>query len=275
VVTVIMDLGQVEPVQEVAIQLWGRDSKLDPRPTGVNFPRATMVSLSEDGHQWTRSRLFDSSHLTFDKKGEQQGWLKQTLDGYGRFVKIRLWPEGYSMMLSEIRIMSGGRNIALNKPYTLHPQPTGIGSLADNCGKLTNNFMSMAGSVSSWDPVADFTALKDNKDFKVTVDLCGIHNIRGARAHFVNMAQDKMGKFPRQMSIHASVDGKNWVKVGTTSEHSVLSGGSPDSRYGLFDTGFMDVLFSPIRARYVRYELVPRELPIWVDELEVIPARTN
>ncbi|NSW78077.1 MAG: DUF4855 domain-containing protein [Chthonomonadetes bacterium] len=250
-VSIIFDLGQSEPLSEVAIHLQGGGY------AGVHFPDYAGVSLSEDGSRWrlagsTRQPPAVVQHL--DVENAQLGWVRLSLGGAkARFVKLRLVPRGW-LMLSEVQIFSGGRNIAQGMAYTVRPSPTSTARYADNSGKLTDGVYSTPGS--GWALCAGF----DQGEPSVTVDLLAVRRIRLARAHLVGGGPGAVW-FPEEMRVLISTDGKEWHPVGVTRERPGESGDKEA-------TGFMAVRFAPREARYVRFQFVRRGW-LMVDEVEV------
>ena len=97
----------------------------------VHFPRALSVAISNDGKQW---RLLSDSRARIEPAPVDPGvpqeislrWLRQEGPPGGlpaRWVRLTLLPAGW-LMLSEVEVLSGGRNVARSQPYRLRPLPT-------------------------------------------------------------------------------------------------------------------------------------------------------
>lgn len=254
-VTLVFELPQVTPVDEVAIHLQGGGYG------AVHFPPFVGVSVSEEGLRWrlvrsTRQPPASLEQLPLaDGSGRAElGWLRLPMRGEkARFVKLRLKVRGW-LMLSEVQILSAGQNLVLGQPYTLHPAPTSSTRYADNSGKLTDGVYSMEGS--GWALCAGF----DQGEPGVVIDLQVLKPVHLARAHLVGGGPGAVW-FPEEMRVAVSTDGKQWFPVGATRERPPETGDKPA-------VGFMAVQFAPRQARYVRFQFVRRGW-LMVDELEV------
>ena len=254
-VSLVFELPQVTPVEEVAIHLQGGGYG------AVHFPPFVGVSVSEDGVRWhlvssTRRPPAQLEPLPLaDGLGRAElGWLRLPMQGErARFVKLRLKVRGW-LMLSEVQILSAGQNLVLGRPYTLHPAPTSSARYADNTGKLTDGVYSTEGS--GWALCAGF----DQGEPSITVDLQVLKPVRLVRAHLVGGGPGAVW-FPEEMRVAVSPDGRQWFPVGATRQRPPETGDKPA-------IGFMAVRFAPRQARYVRFQFVRRGW-LMVDELEV------
>ena len=214
-----LDLGKIRNLETVAVQMWDDAADAPPNDWSVKRPLAATVSLSLDGRQWGPAQLFQSPPETIRVKGKQRSiWLRRRVDGKGHFLKLRFEPKGNNLALGEIQVINEDENIALGKSYTLHPRPTGDGTLVDNFGKLTNGFLTAQGAISQWDPVADFVALSPTAATTIQLDLNAVYPIKGARAHLLGSPRDQEGaNFPKQLTVQTSVDRITWTDAGHLS----------------------------------------------------------
>lgn len=255
VVTVVVDTGDIRPLEAVEVHLQGGGYG------AVHFPSHTAVAVSEEGQRWTQVALSQAEPTEVESRsmGDQRcalGWLRVPLEGLrGRYVKLLFWPQGW-LMLSEVRVLSGGHNVALNQPYLLHPQPTSEGKYPDNSGKLTDGFYSRP--QGAWQDWVGF----DQADPVVTVDLGGRRCLRGGRIHLLGGGGGGIW-FPAEMAMFLSDEGQSWMAAGTTTAHPPETGKA-------MVTGFMEVYFLPQEARFVRFCLKRRGWAM-LDEVEVIP----
>jgi hypothetical protein len=273
-IEIILDLGKIQPMDEIAVQLWDDIPGAQFNEWSIKRPLAITASHSQDGRHWSPRNVFHSEPEIIDLVGHQRTiWMHQLLAGEARFIKLQLTPEGRYLMLGEIQVMHEGENIARDQSYTVYPLPTGEGTLVDNFGKLTNGFLTAESAVSPWDPVADFVELSPSKSTQITLDLTGIQMLAGARAHFISGPSDESGaQFPEILFVQTSLDGSKWISAGKIMDHVVPNKTAEmPSWHSSHITGFMDVIFPPREARYIRYHITPGGNPIWIDELEVIP----
>ncbi len=254
-VTVTVDLGAVRAVDAVEAHVQGGGV------AAVHFPERAAASVSDDGNQWqpvAASRAAPEVTESRESKGLRSalGWLKLPTPGaHGRYVRLRLTPTSW-LMLSEIRVMSGGENVALRQPYSVQPQPTGGEPYADNTGLLTDGFYSKPGG---WKSCAGF----NKGEPAVTVDLGATRDIGAARLHVHGGGPGGVW-FPSEVIVSTSSDGTSWTPAGTARDHP-----DEDGKTGV--ATFMGVTFAPREARWVRFQIKRRGW-VMMDELEVIPA---
>lgn len=255
-VTVVVDAGTSRVIESVEVHVQGGGY------AGIEFPERTTVAVSEDGKKWTQ--VAASGAEPAEKESREisghncaLGWLKlSTPDARGRYVKLRIMPKAW-LMLSEVRVLSGGVNVALNQPYSIKPQPTGEEQYADNSGLLTDGFYAKAGT--GWKTCAGFS----KADPTVVMDMGTIHRIGAARVHVQGGSPGGV-YFPEKVSVSTSVDGKTWMPAGETCEH-------PSEENKMAAATFMGVTFEPRDARFVRFQMKKRGW-VMLDEIEVIPA---
>jgi hypothetical protein len=255
-VTVVVDIGTTKVINAVEVHAQGGGS------AGIGFPERTTVAVSEDGKKWTQVAVSGAEPVEQESRevsGQKcsLGWLKFPTPGAcGRYIKLRIMPSGW-LMLSEVRILSGGVNMALNRPYSIKPQPTGEEQYADNSGLLTDGFYAKAGT--GWKTCAGF----NKADPTVVLDLGVLHRIGAARVHLHGGGPGGV-YFPDKVSFSTSVDGKTWIPAGETCEH-------PSEENKMAAATFMGVTFAPCDARFVRFHFKKRGW-VMLDEIEVIPA---
>lgn len=258
-VTVTVDLGAAHAFEQVETHLQGGGY------AAVDFPERVAVSVAEDGVSWrqiavSRGEPAEKEICMADGRAAALGWLRlPTPNARGRYVRLIFQPKGW-LMLGEIRVVSGGADAALNRPYSLRPQPTGEARYADNAGLLTDGYYVKAGT--SWKSCAGF----DTDDPTVTVDLGRICRTGAARVHLQGGGPGGV-YFPEQLTVDTSADGTAWVSAGETSEH-------PTETAKRAEAGFMGVTFAPRDARFVRFRLKRRGW-VMLDEIEVFPDRSG
>ena len=255
-IAVTVDLGAVRDVDAVEAHVQGGGL------AAVEFPERVSASVSDDGIRWqpvAASRAAPEVTESHEWKGGRSalGWLKLPTPGArGRYVRLRLAPVAW-LMLSEVRVLSDGQNVALKRPYSIQPQPTGGESYADNTGLLTDGFYAMPGG--GWKSCAGF----NQGEPVVTVDLGATHCIGATRLHVHGGGPGGVW-FPHEVIVSTSGDGLSWTPAGTAQDHP-----EEDGKTGA--TAFMGVTFAPRDARWVRFQ-VKRRGWVMMDEVEVIPA---
>jgi len=256
-VSIVLDIGTVRAVDAIEVHVQGGGY------ANVEFPERVTTAVSEDGSKWTWAAVSggEPAQTKIREVGGSRsalGWLSvRTPGARGRFIRLRLMPKGW-LMLSEIRVLSGGTNVASHQPYSIQPQPTGEEKYADNSNLLTDGFLARAGS--GWKACAGLIAA----DPTVELDLGATHRIGTARVH-VHGGGPGGVYFPERISVAISSDGKSWESVGETREHPAEDGKASAAT-------FMGLTFEPRDARFLRFQAI-RHGWVMIDEIEVFPAR--
>jgi hypothetical protein len=252
----VLDTGETRPIDAVEAHVEGGTYG------AVHFPERVAVSLSEDWRRWTKvvesaGKPQETVSLAMDGTQCLLGWLKLPVKGVrGRYVRMRFAVDTW-LMISEVRVISHGQNVALGRPYSLMPQPTSDEQYADNSGKLTDGQCSRPGS--GWRECVGYA----KTDPTITVDLGATQTISVARIHLTGGGPGAVF-FPAEVTVATAMDGKAWTPAGVTRDHPPETGHAPA-------TGFMGVTFEPHEARFVRFHL-KRHGWVMPDEIEVYPA---
>ncbi|MCD6351601.1 MAG: DUF4855 domain-containing protein, partial [Armatimonadetes bacterium] len=139
-VSVEIDLGRSVAVQAVRAHVEGGGLG------AVYWPWAMWADVSDDGRRW---RLLNDkpAQLTVtrgtaaeDEPSLSLGWLTQGAVVSGeqaRYVRVNLEPHAW-LMVSEVEVLSGGKNVALGRPYRLRPLPSAKVPHADDGLTLTD-----------------------------------------------------------------------------------------------------------------------------------------
>ncbi|MEI6504160.1 MAG: hypothetical protein WCP21_24365 [Armatimonadota bacterium] len=129
-----------------------------------------------------------------------------------RYVTFLAQPNVW-LMLSEVRVFSGGRNLVAGKPYTLQPSPTpirGTGSYPDDGQLLTDGIIAQGFSLST------VYGWSDGQERTVEVDLGGdckldevtVWSLTGSHAGIC---------LPSSVLLSGSADGQSWRELGAAS----------------------------------------------------------
>lgn len=214
---VLFDLGRPVALDNAEVYLQGGGD------AAVNWPREAVLVLSRDrppplassgvgappvGFTWV------PASLVIDRKrapGRVNGHLVFPVRGSvrARFAAFLFRPRGW-LMLSEVRLLSGGRNVARGMRYSLRPAPTPdkTPSYADDGFRLTDGFVARRfrrDALTGW---ADGDARVFTLNFPT-----------GALVHRLvvwSLAGGKWGiHAPRSVTVETSPDGNRWHSLGT------------------------------------------------------------
>lgn len=250
---VTLDLGGEKAVDRVRVHAQGGGQ------AWVNFPSQITVSGRTAGGLWARLVAgAPEPLLTAQREAGREhmklGWMELPVAAApARFVRLRFDTVGWTM-LSEIQVMSQGRNVAAGASYSLLPQPASSAKYADNDGLLTDGVYT---KMSMWRGCAGW----NKTDPTITVDL---EELRRIRAVCVRLIGGGAGAayFPQSVSFAASVDGQTWQKLGVATER-------PEEQGKTVAAGSMGVrLAAPVTARLIRIQPKRRGW-VMVNEVEV------
>jgi hypothetical protein len=258
---VTLDLGDACAVDAVRAHVEGGGY------AAVHFPTRIDVLASTDGlvWNWIHSLTGEPSPLLYDKPHDngtrlQLGWLEGTFrPTNARFVKLQIAPQGW-LMLSEIEVLSHGKNVASGRGYHLRPAPTSAAPYGDTSGLLTDGILTTS-SFSQHRAVG-----WDKGQPTVTLDLQAPTTIATVAAHVLGGGQAGV-YFPKKVIVATSLDGKQWSSPIATSEHPPEKGNESLKTY-------MSVRFPPQRCRYVQLQFAPHGW-LMLDEVEVFPPKAG
>lgn len=201
-VVVDVTLPDLVPVDSVRCHVQGGGY------AAVHFPRAMSVAVSADGKRW---RLLTDEAPRAEPAPVAPGaprevalqWLRQDAQpgcGKARYVRVTLAPTGW-LMVSEVEVLSGGRNVALRQPYRFRPLPGGGGNYTDDGLKLTDGT-----AAPSWEQTVGW----DRADAEVDVDLGGPCRVREVRAYVLGGGAGAVF-LPESVEVSVSPDGQTWT----------------------------------------------------------------
>lgn len=264
-VAVTVDLGEVMDIEKAELCLQYDEG------AAVFYPRSSLVMLSTDnpppGHpngmgaapanfawiapgapviDYRRSDTDFDAHIPFVPS-------RPVRARYVTFLaQANVW-----LMLSEIRVFSGGRNVVLGKPYTLQPAPAavrGYASYPDDGQLLTDGIVASGfsiGTVYGW---------SDGKERTIEVDLA-----REARLDEVtvwSVTGSHAGIYlPSAVKLAVSDDGKTWEDVGAAT-----AGTAPDEPSTACP---FTLKLKGQKARYLRAVVTPSKGWSMVSEIQV------
>lgn len=223
----------------------------------VYWPRSMYVATSVDARRW-RLLTDDSPSLTVTagsraEEGQMSlGWLEQRARGdppAARWVRITFVPHAW-LMVSEVQVISRGRNVARGLSYTLRPLPSADAPYPDDGLKLTDGIVS-----TSWQRAVGW----HNTAAEVVVDLGGLCRVEAVAAHFIGGGAGAV-YLPTQVTVQASADGRSWSTSAVARLPDVGEDGK--RRLGAWATALLGR-----RARYIRFRVSGR--PGWLMLTEV------
>jgi hypothetical protein len=156
-------------------------------------------------------------------------------------------------MVDEIEVLSGGKNVALGRPYRLLIAPTSDANYRDDGRKLTDDIVSEGG----WNP--DRVVGYSDVDPTFTLDLLTPQPVGLVAAHVCGGGTAAVF-YPEEMSVQTSLDGVTWSDPVVTRDHPAESG--KEATVALME--------APVSgsARYLRLHF-KRHAWCMVDEIEV------
>ncbi|MBC7288619.1 MAG: DUF4855 domain-containing protein [Armatimonadetes bacterium] len=251
--TVTIELRQLHRVSAVRVHCQGGGY------AAVYFPRTIQVWGSEDGESWQLLGYGEPKKelLRSEPAGEgrnELAWLR--LDFPARPAKyVRLgFPARAWLMLSEIEVLEGDKNVALGCRYHLAPRPRAEAKYPDDGIKLTDGDVSRPSDW--WRKAVGW----DQGEPEVVVDLLHPARVWLVRAHVIGGGPGAV-YYPPVMSVATSEDGRTWsdeVRLET----------QPESPSALPQVKFLEVELQPRSARYVRFRFERRGW-LMLDEVQV------
>jgi hypothetical protein len=242
--SVTFDLGQEQPLERVRIHAQGGGY------AAVSFPAAVELAAGDVGGTW-RSLSPRSRSLVFTVPAEaldtrRLGWAECELGGVSaRFLRLRFRPSqaGWTM-LSEIEILSAGRNLAAAAPYVLQPLPSSESAYSDNHGYLTDGTYSASGwqGCAGWNEGTPEITVDLQRQLPITLIVV---RLLGGGAGGVY--------FPERVDSSLSVDGTTWSAAGSASDRPA-EGSAQERRAGALFIRFEP----PQAARFVRLTIQRR-----------------
>lgn len=191
-----------------AVLLLAADYPPPPRGEGLGAPPSGLVSVpsAELVLDRTRSATDQDGHLSFIPAHPVQA----------RFATFLFQPHGW-LMLSELRLLSGDRNVLAGRPYRLQPAPTPVRNdpgYPDDGLLLTDGIIAQSFGRSLVYGWADATERTIEVDLGRTcsVDEIVVWSLTGSRAAIF---------LPSSVKLSLSEDGQTWIDLGEASPATV------------------------------------------------------
>jgi len=174
-----------------------------------------------------------------------------------RYATLLLRSNGW-LMVSEVRIISAGRNVAPTSRYAFRPAPTGEGTekYADDGLRLTDGIIA-----HRFSPTA-LTGWADDTPRTITIDLGAERPVR--RVVTWTLGGGKFGIFaPLSVEMQTSADGRSWQLLGKADRPS-----------DLVEEGRLEAIAytasaeRPVRARMIR--VIIRRRQAWAMLSEIV-----
>lgn len=276
--TVSIDLGREFAIERVEVHGPGGGT------ASVNFPSRTAVMISSDraapaeaagiGSMPRDLRVGACGPLSIDRRraaNDADGHVPATFppDSRGRYVTVVQQGPGSWLMLSEIRVFSGGTNVAVSAPYTLYPPPTPASMASarkrddsprypDDGVRLTDGIVApsfVPGQVTGW---------HGQETHAITVDLGKAIPVRQVRIWVLRGG--RAGIFaPGKVTAALSSDGSSWSPaISATTLNSSPEDGSKSEAVAC------EASFPPgTSAQQLRVDFAPGRGWTMVSEIEV------
>ena len=254
-VSVVLDLGAVRQAEAVRVHAQGGGY------AAVQYPDSICALGSEDGVKWRllRDGNPEKSVTGSETVGEELSelaWLQLSFPSApARFVKLSFRPKSW-LMLSEVEVLSGGKNVAGGGSYSTTP-PTSSAKYADTGGRLTDGVYTRPGE--GWGKSVGWAEGSP----EVTMDLLQPTPVGIVRVHCVGGGPGGV-YFPSAVTVTTSADGETWSAP-------VQSDAPPAEPGGRGQTTFLTVRLPGTAARYVRIRAERRGWAM-LDEVEVFGA---
>lgn len=268
-VTIALELDDIYPVESVVVRCDGGGYAAVLFPSTVEFelaadsatPPFLMASTGTTTPSWAAGGVVGEDAFVID--GRQPRGDHIALIGHVRWspdrpvparrVVLRLSPHAW-LMVSEVEVLSGGRNLALGARYAFRPLPDAVEEVryADDGVRLADGYIA-----DSFEPhvVTGWAG----QSARVTVDLGVVREIREIAVH--SLGGGYAGIYaPRAAAFLISNDGMNWHEVGTVEASDPGGDTSQHVELRVAATG---------TARYVRASVEPSRGWLMLSELEV------
>lgn len=250
-VSVIIELGEETAVDALRAHVQGGGF------AAVHYPGSMQVWAWDEQGLWraladgqTQMQVLSSS-VVADAISEL-AWLQVDFPPVRtRRIRVDFSARGW-LMLSELEVLSGGRNVAAGRRYHLAPAPTSQQKYADDAVRLTDGEYARPGQwlkAVGWNTGAP----------EVVVDLLDVATVSLVRVHCLGGGRGSV-YFPT-VTVATSEDGEQWsaeVELG----HGPTESGAEDL------CAFLDAELAPRPARYVRLRVQRRGWAM-LSEIEV------
>lgn len=263
-VAVLFDLGRAQPVDTVEVHLEGGGY------AAVNWPGQVLLTTATEAQPPATTNAvgalpagfgwFSPEPLAIDQQrapDAANGHYTFRLEPArpARFVNLVCEAQSW-LMLGEVRILYGGNNLAPGATYHVRPRPKGKGErYPDDGARLTDGEISQSfvpGLLTGW---------SDGQPHTFTIDLGAVQPLTAVAVW--SLGGGGAGIYaPSEVAVETSVEGQVWSPSGTAPRPDLDEPG----------TACQPVCYrvsSPIRARYVRVRVTPRQVWTMLSEIEV------
>ncbi|MCC6422099.1 MAG: discoidin domain-containing protein [Phycisphaerales bacterium] len=172
-------------------------------------------------------------------------------------------------LISAQAACAGGENLAKGKPYTFsippnYPLCTDAGDPTD----LTDGvYVDVPKTSSLWGQKGCVGWQHTRAPVAITIDLGQVQPISGVA---LRSAANASGvSFPSSILVQVSDDGKNYVTAGDLVR---LAEGPSHKPYNFYEEYLFKTSHLSTRGRYVRFNIVPSSIFIFIDEIEIHPG---
>jgi hypothetical protein len=266
-VAVAFDLGRVMPVQSIEVECQGGGAY------AVNWPGSPQALLSATAPPpWASSGRGPMpagfTTLAGGAPKVTRSRAEQDLDGVVTFTASKGIPARYVtllfeangwLMLSEVRILADGRNVAPESTYALRPLP----SPPDDARYADDGALLTDGVVSEGFAPRRLVGWQDTGPRDVTVDLGAVQPVQAVTVWSLKGGEAGIVA-PREVAVDVSTDGVSFAPLGAPVR--------PDreDRMGVAETvGYRIAAARETAARYVRVRVASGGEWTMLSEIEV------
>ncbi|MBU4459150.1 MAG: discoidin domain-containing protein, partial [Verrucomicrobia bacterium] len=274
----ILDLGREFAIERVDVHVVGGGSG------SVNFPSRTVAMLgrtrpppvgaADVGALPVDFATGACGELLIDRRrsaNDADAHVPVTFapGSRGRYVTVSQQGPGSWIMLSEIRVLSGGTNVAASAPYTLFPPPTPAtfeeaGNKDENLRYPDDGARLTDGMVAKGFSRGQTTGWRGTGDRNITVDLGDMRPVRCVRIWVLRGGRSGICA-PAKVSVAGSSNGATWTApVSARAPEGPVEDGSRCEA-----AAFEAVFPAGAAARHVRVDFAPGRGWTMVSEIEV------
>ncbi len=272
---ITIDMGVVQPIKGVSFYTSSRGT------AGVYWPTAINIKVSNDninyysiGDLVSLSNQENSAPPSPDNLYRSHCYQTTNLTAHGRYVSFEVVRNGSFVFVDEIKVIRGnnlllGQNIALNKTYTMTPDPNySLCTDQGDISQLTDGIY-YTGASSFWTQAAYTVGWNWISSPEINIDLGSVQPIEGISFNTAAGTESAGVSCPISILVMVSDNGSTYYRAGEITSLSTEHGSpQPFTQSGsLIHSYWTDRL-----ATYGRYvKIIPTSAGVFLftDEIEI------